>query len=69
MRAIGSDPRRAHGLVPVMVIADEPAQWPVNDGQRIYTTLMTALGKHQLSRCIARSAPYAGSVGGMSLSA
>ena len=25
MRAIGSDPRRAHGLAPVLVIADKPA--------------------------------------------
>ena len=53
MRAIGSDPRRAHGLAPVLVITDEPAQWPVNDGQRMYTALMTALGKHQFSRLIA----------------
>ena len=34
MRAIGSDPSRAHGLAPVLVIADEPAQWPCNDGPR-----------------------------------
>ena len=53
VRAIGSDPRRVHGLAPVLVIADEPAQWPVNDGQRMYTALMTALGKHQISRFIA----------------
>ena len=37
----------------MLVIADEPAQWPTNDGQRMYTALMTALGKHQLSRLIA----------------
>ena len=28
VRCIGSDPRRAHGLAPVLVLADEPAQWP-----------------------------------------
>ena len=28
VRCIGSDPRRAHGLAPVLVLADEPSQWP-----------------------------------------
>ncbi|WP_425155499.1 terminase large subunit domain-containing protein [Candidatus Palauibacter sp.] len=36
LRALGSDPRRAHGLAPKLVIADEPAQWPVNHGQRVH---------------------------------
>ena len=27
VRCIGSDPRRAHGLAPVLVLADESAQW------------------------------------------
>ena len=27
VKAIGSDPRRAHGLAPVLVLADEPSQW------------------------------------------
>ena len=39
MRAIGSDPRRAHGLAPVLVIADEPAQWPVNFGTRMHAAV------------------------------
>ncbi len=43
MRAIGSDPRRAHGLAPVLVIADEPAQWPVN-----YGTSPSAMRLHPL---------------------
>ena len=33
VRCIGSDPRRAHGLAPVLVLADEPAQWPENTGR------------------------------------
>ena len=53
MRAIGSDPRRAHGLAPVLLIADEPAQWPVNAATKMYAALVTALGKHSMSRFIA----------------
>ncbi len=55
MRAIGfgSDPRGAHGLAPVLVIADEPAQWPPNDGPRMRAALVTALGKHDNSKFIA----------------
>ena len=34
VRCIGSDPRRAHGLAPVLILADEPAQWPDNTGDR-----------------------------------
>ena len=33
VRCIGSDPRRAHGLAPVLVLADEPAQWPESHGR------------------------------------
>ncbi len=43
IRAIGSDPRRTHGLAPVLVIADEPAQWPVN-----YGTSPSAMRLHPL---------------------
>ena len=43
IRAIGSDPRRAHGLAPVLVIADEPAQWPVD-----YGTSPSAMRLHPL---------------------
>ena len=28
IRVIGSDPRRAHGLAPSLILADELAQWP-----------------------------------------
>ena len=46
LRAIGSDPRRAHGLAPIAIIADEPAQWPSNTSNQMLAALMTGLGKH-----------------------
>ena len=45
IRCIGSDPRRAHGLAPVLILADEPAQWPDNTGDRMVAALSTAAGK------------------------
>ena len=53
VRCIGSDPRRAHGLAPLLVLADEPAQWPVNISERMRAALDTALGKIPHSRFIA----------------
>ena len=53
VRCIGSDPRRAHGLAPLLVLADEPAQWPVNISERMRAALDTALGKIPQSRFIA----------------
>ena len=50
VRCIGSDPRRAHGLAPVLVLADEPAQWPDTTGERMVATLRTAAGKQPHSR-------------------
>lgn len=45
VRCISSDPRRAHGLAPVLVLADEPAQWPENTAERMVAALRTSLGK------------------------
>ena len=45
LRAIGSDPRRAHGLAPVMVICDEPAQWPSGTSEAMRSAMLTGLGK------------------------
>ena len=45
VRCIGSDPRRAHGLAPVLVLADEPAQWPETTGERMVAALRTAAGE------------------------
>ena len=53
LKCIGSDPRRAHGLAPVLVICDEPAQWPPNTGDKMIAALRTALGKIPGSRLIA----------------
>ncbi|MDE0379641.1 MAG: terminase large subunit [Rhodospirillales bacterium] len=53
LRVIGSDPRRAHGLAPFLVLADEPAQWPSSTGDRMRAALETALGKIPDSRLVA----------------
>ena len=53
VRCVGSDPRRAHGLAPVLVLADEPAQWPVSTGERMLAALRTAAGKQPHSRFVA----------------
>ena len=52
VRCVGSDPRRAHGLAPVLVLADEPAQWPTNTGERMVAALRTAAGKQPHSRFV-----------------
>ena len=53
VKALGSDPGRLHGLAPVLVLADEPAQWPRNARDRMLAALETSLGKHPGSRMIA----------------
>ncbi len=53
VRCIGSDPRRAHGLAPVLVLADEPSQWPESTGERMVAALRTAAGKQRDSRFVA----------------
>ena len=53
VRAIGSDPSRAHGLAPALVLCDEPAQWPENISERMLAALRTSLGKIPGSRLIA----------------
>ena len=53
LRVLGSDPRRAHGLAPVLVLADEPAQWPASTGERMRAALVTAAGKQPHSRFVA----------------
>ena len=52
VRCLGSDPRRAHGLAPVLVLADEPAQWPPSTGERMVAALQTAAGKQPHSRFV-----------------
>lgn len=45
VRCIGSDPRRAHGLAPALVLADEVAQWEPAKLDRMLAALRTSLGK------------------------
>ena len=53
VRCLGSDPRRAHGLAPALVLSDEPAQWPPSTSARMHAALLTASGKISQSRLIA----------------
>lgn len=52
-RCLGSDPRRAHGLRPYLLICDEGAQWPPSSSDKMYSALRTGLGKVKGSRMIA----------------
>ena len=51
-RCYGSDPKRAHGLRPNLILADEPSQWE-SGGERLAAALRTALGKRKGSRLLA----------------
>ena len=53
LRSLACDPRRAHGLAPALVIADEPAQWETAKSERMISALRTGLGKVPGSRLIA----------------
>ena len=53
VRCIGSDPKRAHGLRPFLVLADEPAQWEGTKTEAMISALRTGLGKTPGSRLIA----------------
>jgi len=53
LKVIGSDPRRAHGLAPVLVLADEPAQWPPSTSNKMLAALVTSMGKVSGGRIVA----------------
>ena len=53
VRCIASDPRRAHGLAPVLVLADEPAQWEPAKAEKMKAALQTSAGKIAGSRMVA----------------
>ena len=53
VRVLGSDPRRAHGLAPVLVLCDEPAQWPESTATRMVAALRTTSGKQPHCRFVA----------------
>ena len=52
-RAVGSDPKRVHGVAPSLILADEPAQWPGGTSDAMISALLTSLGKIPGSRLVA----------------
>ena len=52
LRCIGCDPKRAHGLAPTLIIADEPAKWQ-SGGDEMYVALDTSRGKQIFSKLFA----------------
>ena len=53
VRCLACDPKRAHGLAPVLVLADEGAQWEPSKTDRMISALRTGLGKIPGSRLVA----------------
>ena len=53
VKCIGSDPKRAHGLRPYLVLYDEPAQTEAGSSEAMISALRTGLGKTPGSRLIA----------------
>ena len=53
VRCIGSDPKRAHGLAPTLILADEPAQWEAGKADKMIAALRTSMGKIPNARLIA----------------
>ena len=71
VQVLGSDPRRLHGHAPKLIIADELAQWPPGQIDRILAALETSRGKIPGSRMLwigTRPAspghPFAAALGG-----
>ena len=52
IKVVGSDPRRMHGAQPLLVFADEPAQWPPNTAEKAVSALETSMGKIEGSRIV-----------------
>lgn len=53
VRCLGANPNTMHGLRPLLVLADEPAQWEPGLRDRALAALKTGLGKVPGSRLIA----------------
>ena len=54
LKALGSDPRRMHGIRPSLVLYDEPSQAPPSTCEAALAALRTSMGKHAAgSRLIA----------------
>ena len=52
LKAHGSDPRRAHGLRPDLLVLDEPSQAQTDSGVKLFSALSTSLGKKRGARLI-----------------
>ena len=52
VRVLSSRPKSSHGIAPVLVLADEPAQWEPNSRDAVYSALRTSLGKIPGSRLV-----------------
>ena len=52
VRVIGSDPRRAHGLIPNLLLLDEVAQWPSGQIDAMLAALTTSRGKIEGSKML-----------------
>ena len=52
LKVIGSDPRRAHGMAPKLLLLDEVAQWPHTTIDRMLAALETSKGKIPDSRSL-----------------
>ena len=53
LKCIGANPKTAHGLAPVLILADEPAQWEKNKAAKMRAALIDAGGKIEGYRFIA----------------
>ena len=53
VESIASDPRKAHGLRPSLVLLDEPAQWQNNLSEKMYAAMLTSAGKMAGCRIVA----------------
>ena len=45
VRVLSSRPKSSHGIAPILVLADEPAQWERNSRDQVYSAIRTSLGK------------------------
>ena len=52
LRVIGSDPKRAHGAAPMLLIYDELAQWPTGQIDAMLAALETSRGKIPNSKAL-----------------
>ena len=52
VRVLSSRPKSSHGIAPVLILADEPAQWEPNSRDAVYAALRTSLGKVPGSRLV-----------------